>query len=296
MSTTTPNSPLLDTTRSRNKSTLHFAGLIVAAHLAVFLGLLLIGCNKENKTDKTGEANPNAGDAGVTAAPGLGNLPGNADTNSPIASTNGPGAYSPTGAAPAGGPVTSAPPAFVPPPVAAPVAAPINEAPVTAAAGAQAYKVKSGDIAYKIAKSHGVSLKALTDANPGVALAKLRIGQEIQIPGAAAAAPATAGRETAMAAEPATTGAGEGTQYVVKGGDNLGKIARHFHTTVKAIRHANHLTSDNIKQGQKLKIPAKAASDTGGGSHAAPPVDAPAAAPVPTAIPAPSASPISGSK
>src|SRR5437868_4691646 len=46
--------------------------------------------------------------------------------------------------------------------------------------------------------------------------------------------------------------------YTVKSGDMLITIAKAQGTTVKALRAANSLTSDNIKVGQKLKIPNKA--------------------------------------
>ena len=46
----------------------------------------------------------------------------------------------------------------------------------------------------------------------------------------------------------------------MKSGDNLTKIAAQHGTSVKALRAANGLKTDSIKVGQKLKIPAKAAS------------------------------------
>jgi LysM repeat protein len=54
------------------------------------------------------------------------------------------------------------------------------------------------------------------------------------------------------------TGSGE-VIYTVKSGDNLTKIAAQFGTTVRALRSANNLVTDNIKVGQKLKIPGKTA-------------------------------------
>ncbi len=116
------------------------------------------------------------------------------------------------------------------------------------------YVVQKGDSFYSIGKKMGVSMKAITDANPGVDSKKLKIGQKLVIPAAAGAAPAAAAGGTATAAPEA----GEQT-YAVKSGDTLTKIAAHFGTTVKAIRAANNLTTDKIKVGQKLKIPAKAA-------------------------------------
>lgn len=42
--------------------------------------------------------------------------------------------------------------------------------------------------------------------------------------------------------------------YVVKSGDNLGKIAKSFNTTVELIKKSNNLTSDIIHPGKKLKV------------------------------------------
>jgi len=42
--------------------------------------------------------------------------------------------------------------------------------------------------------------------------------------------------------------------YTVKSGDNLGKIAKRNHTTVKQLKTWNNLRSDNIRAGQKLKV------------------------------------------
>jgi len=43
----------------------------------------------------------------------------------------------------------------------------------------------------------------------------------------------------------------------VKSSDTLTRIAKLHGTTIKAIRAENNLTTDHIKVGQKLKIPAK---------------------------------------
>lgn len=45
--------------------------------------------------------------------------------------------------------------------------------------------------------------------------------------------------------------------HIVKQGENLTKIANRYGVTVKAIKRANNLASDNIKAGQKIKIPRK---------------------------------------
>jgi peptidoglycan endopeptidase LytE len=101
-----------------------------------------------------------------------------------------------------------------------------------------------------------VSVKAITDANPGLEPTKLKIGQKIHIPAATApAAPTAAG---VVPVESPSAG-GEQT-YTVKSGDNLTKIATQYGISVKALRAANALKTDSIKVGQKLKVPAKTAT------------------------------------
>jgi len=43
--------------------------------------------------------------------------------------------------------------------------------------------------------------------------------------------------------------------YTIQTGDSLWKIARAYKTTVKEIKDANQLTSDNIVAGQSLRVP-----------------------------------------
>ncbi len=45
--------------------------------------------------------------------------------------------------------------------------------------------------------------------------------------------------------------------HTVRRGDNLSKIAKQYGVTVAAIKRANNMGGDNIRQGQKLKIPQK---------------------------------------
>lgn len=45
------------------------------------------------------------------------------------------------------------------------------------------------------------------------------------------------------------------TEYVVKSGDSLHDIARRHHTTIESIIVLNHLQSNNLTVGQKIKIP-----------------------------------------
>src|ERR1035437_4085305 len=135
---------------------------------------------------------------------------------------------------------TTAPPVVVTQPV-APVAPP--PPPIVPAAGVSEYTIVKGDTLAGIAKKSHVSVKALTEANPGLVPTKLKIGQKVQIPAAtASSAPVVTGTASV---ESASTG-GEAI-YKVKSGDNLTKIATHLGITVKALRTANSLKTDSIK-------------------------------------------------
>ena len=187
---------------------------------------------------------------------------------------------------------SNTPPAFVEatnppattsnPPVVVAAPAPVETpAPPTVPAGATEYTIVKGDSFSTIAKKFHVSAKAIADANPGVESTKLKVGQKIHIPTAAApSAPAVAGTTPVESAS-----AGGEQTYTVKSGDNLIKIAAQFGTTYKALKAANGLKTDSIKVGQKLKIPAKASAPVAvpavpvEPAPASPPVSAPTAPP-----------------
>jgi len=121
---------------------------------------------------------------------------------------------------------------------------------------AQEYVIVKGDTFETIGKKFGVTTKAIENANPGVVPTKLRINQKIQIPAPTAAV----STPTALATAAADTSAGGEQIYKVKSGDTLTTIAKNHGVTVKALRSANSLTTDKIKVGDKLKIPAKASA------------------------------------
>jgi LysM repeat protein len=121
---------------------------------------------------------------------------------------------------------------------------------------AREYVILKGDTFETIGKKFGVATKAIENANPGVVSTKLQIGQKIQIPAPAA----SVSTPTAIAHAAAETSASGEQPYKVKSGDTLTTIAKHFGVTVKALRSANNLTTDKIKVGDKLKIPAKASA------------------------------------
>ena len=122
-----------------------------------------------------------------------------------------------------------------------------------AAAGSQAYKVKSGDTLWGIARRHGTTVAALKSANG--ASATLKPGQVLRIPGAGGGDSGGAG-EIRIAASKSSGGA---KRYKVGRGDNLWSIARRHKTTVTALKNANGIRSTHLKPGQLLEIPSASA-------------------------------------
>ncbi|MFK7909380.1 MAG: LysM peptidoglycan-binding domain-containing protein [Akkermansiaceae bacterium] len=63
------------------------------------------------------------------------------------------------------------------------------------------------------------------------------------------------GKQHPKAVPVSPTPAAMAGEYIVKKGDMLGRIAKRHNTTVAAIKRANGLRNDNIRIGQKLRIP-----------------------------------------
>jgi LysM repeat protein len=126
-------------------------------------------------------------------------------------------------------------------------------------AAANDYTIATGDTYTTIAKKFHVSIRALTEANPGVQPTRLRLGAKIHIPAAQSVAAATVPAQTVK-----ETATGEHL-YEVRSGDTLSKIATEHKTTVRAIRSVNKLATDRITVGQKLKLPAQAPTTVAAG-------------------------------
>jgi LysM repeat protein len=213
------------------------------------MALLMQGCQKPPEAPATPPEPTNATPAFVEP------------TNTPAAPTN-----------VAVAPATPTTPPTNPTPVEPP---PLPTPPV----GGTEYVVAKGDTFGALAKKLHVSVKAITDANPGVDPTKLKIGQKLHIP--AAAAPTTPTATGTTATEPAPAG-GEQT-YTVKSGDNLSNIAKEKGTTIKALRAANNLKTDRITVGQKLKIPVKTSAPTTSTTMATEPISGSSTGVLPTA-------------
>lgn len=266
-----PNQGSLLEQKSKRKTNLPLVvGIFLGIHAVVLGGILMSGCKREDPpvAKRTPEpplppiTPPDTGSP-VTPAPvppiGGAATPGGAGTLAPLSPLP-----------PAGTPVTPAPGAVAAPPAPAPLTpapvpvpalpvptTPIPPAPTPApepappapAGEAKVHVVAKNDSFYTMSKKYGVGMKAIEAANPGVDSTRLKIGQKINIPAAAPKAASTAGGTKSG------TAVAESGTYTVKSGDNLGKIAKSHGTTVAKLREANGLKTDQIKVGQKLKLP-----------------------------------------
>jgi len=120
----------------------------------------------------------------------------------------------------------------------------------------ETYTVKKGDNLWTIAKRSNVSLNELYAANGLDANSILRIGQQLQIPVEGSTATVTA--PSADTYQPTSFNQGS-TEYTVKRGDSLSRIANQFDTSIRAIKAANGLSSDLIRVGDKLVVPVSVA-------------------------------------
>jgi membrane-bound lytic murein transglycosylase D len=115
--------------------------------------------------------------------------------------------------------------------------------PVSSASGTGgSYRVRSGDTLGRIAKRHGVSERALADANGIRDKSLVKVGQLLRIPGGAA------------------EGVGEtvapGGVYTVRRGDTIDSIARKHRVAAQSIVALNGLANAHrIKAGQRLYLP-----------------------------------------
>ncbi len=295
-----PQGSLLEQQKSKGKSNLFIAVFtILAIHVVLFAGLLMQGCKRDKQPTPAEESALGGGSAALqpdtntlATPPSLGGPIGSGtfapDTNTsvPLAtgSNDNPMAALPAlpavpAATTSSAPVMTAAPMMTPSPMAEATPAPAP----SASLGGKEYTVVSGDAFYKIAKAHGISITALAKANPGVDSRKLKVGQKLTIPEAApteAAATAGAPASGVAATEPAATKetvktakASTAGTYTVKAGDTLAKIAREHGTTIKALRAANSLKTDQIHPGQKLKLPAAKTAKAAGSTPANPDVN-----------------------
>lgn len=289
MSTPNPLNPqgsLLEQKAKRKNNLPVIVAIFLGIHAVVLGGILMAGCKPEPKPEVKKAPEPvlppitPPADLGSPVAPAPGGAATPPGTLPPIGSapapSPAPGIGAPAAGTPGLAPLPSTPTApLVAPPVVTPPPIMPEPAPAAPAAEAKVHVVAKNDSFYTMSKKYGVSMKAIEAANPGVDSTKLKLGQKVNIPAPAPKAAKVSGATGSAAATPDADGI-----YTVKSGDVLGTIAKKFGTTVAKLREANQLKTDQIKVGQKLKVPA--------GGPKAPSAPSPSAAPAPKvdAVPA----------
>src|SRR5699024_5437865 len=103
------------------------------------------------------------------------------------------------------------------------------------------YTVKSGDTLSHIAVKYGTSVSDLKKLN-NLKSDLIYVGQKLKVNG------------SSSSSKPTTPTPSTGSTYTVKSGDTLTHIARQYKTSVSELKKLNHLKSDLIYVGQKLKV------------------------------------------
>ncbi len=215
--------------QARRKSHVRIAVFsILAIHVVVLGGLLILGCKRDDKGAETAE-NPPPMTNDITPPPFGGTEVVATSAVAQALATN------PAVTNIVGSPGISTPPTVVMPP-------PDAGAPIV-------HTIAKGESFATLATKYGVSVKAIQEANPNLVPTKLQINDKVRIPAKTAVVPKANGA-------PAPDGP---DVYTVKSGDVLSKIATAHHTTVKELQRLNNLPTTQIKVGQKLKLPPQTA-------------------------------------
>ena len=131
----------------------------------------------------------------------------------------------------------------------------------TVGSSAATHIVREGDSLAKIARKHGVSLGALTKANPGLNPNRIVPGAQVNLPGGARSAQPGAKVRNKPAPETATVSTARSPRqassenYKVRSGDNLTKISARTGTSVAELMRMNGLrNAADLKAGQTLRV------------------------------------------
>jgi lysozyme len=139
--------------------------------------------------------------------------------------------------------------------------APTPSAPVQS--GATEYVVKSGDTLLRIAFAHGTTVSNLVSLNSISNPSRIFVGQKLRIqPGLTAPSAPSQSPSRSQPLEPLVIRSSSGTtEYVVKRGDTLLRIANANKTTLATLVSLNSISNPNrLRVGQKLRLPSASAS------------------------------------
>lgn len=120
------------------------------------------------------------------------------------------------------------------------------------------YIVQRGDYLAKISKKFNIRVDAIRKANPSIKKDVVRVGQKIKLPGKVEVGEQKVPQVATSSKTAKTFKAYEGAtkEYVVKSGDTLGAIAYGNGINIRQLKKLNNLANDNLRVGQKLKVPA----------------------------------------
>lgn len=130
-----------------------------------------------------------------------------------------------------------------------PVATPVEET--------TEYVVRGGDTISKISAKYNVTINSIKRLN-NLKSDVIHVGQKLKLPGKLDVPPAPVATtdKGSTTKKGYTSYKGATKEYVVKTGDTLGAIAYGNGLNIRQLKELNGLTSDVLKVGQKLKIPA----------------------------------------
>ncbi len=121
------------------------------------------------------------------------------------------------------------------------------------ALAAGAHVVQSGETLYSIALRYHLSVEGLARANGLSNPHHIRVGQVLRIPEADSQVPSPRKLEAQASGQRAEQ---VPVTYTVRPGDTLFGIAHRYGIIVQALTELNRLTSDTLRIGQRLRIPA----------------------------------------
>ena len=227
--------------QAKGKSNVRFAVLaVLGVHMVVLMSFLIAGCRKDGPGTETGAPTNTTASVPVWSP----------ETNAAQAALTNP--------SPDVTQLNTSAPVQIPSTALEPLTPATNTGP-DLTVGAQEYKVQRNDNFSTIARKHRTTTSAISSLNPGVESSKLKIGQKIKVPASGTATNSgPAGTALTIGLEPHGEANGSVSSYTVKPGDNLTKLARAHGTTADKLRKLNNLKVDQIRVGQKLKVPARA--------------------------------------